>query len=299
MSNSQGIILKGVGGLYTVYEDGVLFACSARGILRKDGTKLLVGDRVRLSQRDMVKCTAVIDEILPRKTSLIRPKVANVDKLFLLVAAGNPKPDLYLVDKMLIYAEQSGVQPVLVINKSDQDEAYAKELVSQYKNAATCFITSSSDKKGTKAVCEAMNGYTCVLAGQSGVGKSTFLNLASGGEQMATGNLSDKTMRGKHTTRHAEIFEVRGEYFTEPTFLIDSPGFSMLELNFEAKDLPQAYPEVYNNQGECRFQDCRHLGEPGCFVRGLVEQGIFHPERYKRYCEFYKELLEKEKNKYR
>ena len=107
MRDTQGIILKGVGGLYTVYEDGVLFACSARGIFRKDGSKLLVGDRVRLSDRDEGKGTAVIDEILPRKNSLIRPKVANVDKLFLLVAAGNPKPDLYLVDKMLIYAEQT------------------------------------------------------------------------------------------------------------------------------------------------------------------------------------------------
>ncbi len=299
MREQVGIILKGVGGLYTVFEDGILYHCTARGILRKEGARLLIGDRVSLSEYNREQCTAVIDMVLPRKNALIRPKVANVDKLFLLVAAGNPKPDLYLVDKMLISAERSGILPVLIINKSDQDEAYARELVAQYDHAARCYITCASDHRGTEAVCREMNGYTGVLAGQSGVGKSTFLNLASGNDQMATGHLSDKTQRGKHTTRHAEIFRVQGPLFTTPTFLIDSPGFSMLELNFEAKDLPHAYPEVYNNQGECRFQDCSHTHEPGCFVQDLVRQGIFHEERYRRYCEFHHELVNKERNKYR
>lgn len=299
MSEHPGIILKGVGGLYTVYENGSLYSCAARGVLRKEGEKLLTGDHVRLSERNLSQMTAVIDGICPRRNSLVRPKVANIDKLFLLVAAGNPKPDLYLVDKMLISAERSGILPVLVINKSDQDEAYARELVAQYQNAAKCYITCASDSRGTEAVWREMDGATCVLAGQSGVGKSTFLNLASGNTQMATGNLSDKTMRGKHTTRHAELFQVSGPFLTKPSFLIDSPGFSMLELNLEPKDLPEAYPEVYNNRGECRFQDCSHTSEPSCYVRALVEQGTFHPERYKRYCEFYRELLEKERNKYR
>ena len=144
-----------------------------------------------------------------------------------------------------------------------------------------------------------MDGCISVLAGQSGVGKSTILNLAAGEGLMETGCVSDKTQRGKHTTRHAEIFPIREEFVTKPSFIIDSPGFSLLDLNISSGDLCRTYPEVYNHMEQCRFQDCSHTGEPGCFVPGLVSEGILHKERYARYCELYKELRTKEKNKYR
>ena len=135
MSETAGVILKGIGGLYTVYENGTLYSCSARGIFRKDGETLLTGDRVILRDRDFGKMSAVISEICPRRNSLLRPRVANVDKLILVIAAGNPKPDLYLVDKMLIMAERNEITPVLVINKADQDEGYAKDLAEGYGSA--------------------------------------------------------------------------------------------------------------------------------------------------------------------
>lgn len=294
-----GVILKGIGGLYTVYEAGAYYSCTARGVLRHDGVQLRIGDRVILAERDENTGSAVIDTVLPRKNELIRPKVANLDKLILVLAAGSPRPDLYLVDKMLITAERNGILPVLFINKSDQDTSHAAELYDQYRNAAHCYITCAADGTGIAAALSETDGAVSVLAGQSGVGKSTFLNLAVGNGRMETGGLSDKTQRGRHTTRHAELFPVSEKFATRPSFLIDSPGFSMLELNILPRDLPDAYPEVYNNKGECRFQDCSHTGEPGCFVTELVRRGVFHPERYVRYRELYKTLLEKEKNKYR
>jgi len=298
-NRATGVILKGVGGLYTVFYRGQLLQCGARGNLKRDVGRLLTGDRVELEEIDGASGTAVISEVETRKNCLERPRVANVDCLVLVLAAEYPAPDLGLADKMLIAARKAGIAPVLVINKVDQNEAAAGELISQYKNAAECFLTDAQVREGIPELFRALSGRISVLAGQSGVGKSTILNLAAGEGTMSTGSVSEKSLRGRHTTRHAEIFPMTCPEAAEGSFIIDSPGFSLLELDISCRDLPGYYPEVYNHMGKCRFQDCGHTGEPGCFVPGLVEAGIFHKERYARYIKLYKELELKEKNRYR
>ena len=297
----KGIILKGVGGLYSVWTDsaGEIYRCTARGIFRKDSKKPLIGDKVILSEIDDNNKTAAIVEIAPRKSELRRPAVANVDKLIFVAAASNPKPDLLLLDKMIVSAEIIGIEFVLMISKSDQDREYAEEIVNQYSLAVKCFITSAKNKESFLPVVKYIEGSTAVIAGQSGAGKSTFINCIAGKELMDTGNLSEKTGRGKHTTRHSELFKVT-DSFDKPTFIIDSPGFSMLEAEaIEPVRLQKYYPEMYNNEGFCRFQDCSHTGEPGCFTDELINSGKMHQERLERYAVIYKELAEKYKNRYK
>ncbi len=301
-ADRTGIILKGVGGLYTVYSENAQYECRLRGSLRLGGITPVTGDRVVLENDANTGTPAVISSVLPRKNVLIRPKAANIDKLVLVIASLSPAPDLMLVDKLLVCAERERIDSVLVVNKADQDEKAASEIAGQYRFAAKCFVTKAFDQAnhGLDGLFPLLEGSTCVLAGQSGVGKSTILNLLTDGAFMATGDISEKTLRGRHTTRHAELFPVSSRYVSRPSFVIDSPGFSLFELeNTAPRDLPGYYPEVYNHQGECRFQDCSHTGEPGCFVPGLVHGGLFHPERYERYKKLYRELELKEKNKYR
>lgn len=297
----KGIILKGVGGLYSVWTDsaGEIYRCTARGIFRKDSKKPLIGDKVILSEIDDNNKTAAIVEIAPRKSELRRPAVANVDKLIFVAAASNPKPDLLLLDKMIVSAEIIGIEFVLMISKSDQDREYAEEIVKQYSLAVKCFITSAKNKESFLPIVKYIEGSTAVIAGQSGAGKSTFINCITGKELMDTGNLSEKTGRGKHTTRHSELFKVT-DSFDKPTFIIDSPGFSMFEAEaIEPVRLQKYYPEMYNNEGFCRFQDCSHTGEPGCFTDELIKSGKMHQERLERYAVIYKELAEKYKNRYK
>lgn len=297
----KGIILKGVGGLYSVWTDsaGEIYRCTARGIFRKDSKKPLIGDKVILSEIDDNNKTAAIVEIAPRKSELRRPAVANVDKLIFVAAASNPKPDLLLLDKMIVSAEMVGIELVLMISKSDQDREYAEEIVKQYSLAVKCFITSAKNKESFLPVVKYIEGSTAVIAGQSGAGKSTFINCITGKELMDTGNLSEKTGRGKHTTRHSELFKVT-DSIDKPTFIIDSPGFSMFEAEaIEPVLLQKYYPEMYNNEGFCRFQDCSHTGEPGCFTDELIKSGKMHQERLERYAVIYKELAEKYKKRYK
>lgn len=297
----KGIILKGVGGLYSVWTDsaGEIYRCTARGIFRKDSKKPLIGDKVTLSEIDDNNKTAAIVEIAPRKSELRRPAVANVDKLIFVAAASNPKPDLLLLDKMIVSAEMVGIELVLMISKSDQDREYAEEIVKQYSLAVKCFITSAKNKESFLPIVKYIEGSTAVIAGQSGAGKSTFINCITGKELMDTGNLSEKTGRGKHTTRHSELFKVT-DSIDKPTFIIDSPGFSMFEAEaIEPVLLQKYYPEMYNNEGFCRFQDCSHTGEPGCFTDELIKSGKMHQERLERYAVIYKELAEKYKKRYK
>ena len=301
MYMDNGVILKGLGGIYSVWAEGAgrIYQCSARGIFRKDAKKPLIGDRVALSEIDDKNKTAAIVEIAPRKSELRRPAVANIDKLIFVAASSNPKPDLLLLDKMLISAQIIKVEFVLMISKSDQEPEYAESMVEQYSPAVKCFITSAKNLESFKPVIEYIDGATSVIAGQSGAGKSTFINAVAGENIMDTGNLSEKTGRGRHTTRHSELFKVTNG-FKNTTFIIDSPGFSMLEADsIEPRYLQNYYPEMYNNEGICRFQDCSHTGEPGCFAGKLIDEGKMHPARLQRYSVIYKELNEKYKNRYK
>lgn len=293
---NKSVILKGVGGLYTVKKDGKLYNCSARGIFRKDEITPVTGDYVELQEINEDKGEAVIDKIYERKNLLIRPNVANVDQIIAVVALVSPKPDLLLIDKLIVTAIRKGINPVLVINKTDQDEESISSLYNEYKYALKDILTTCAVKgTGIDALKNVLKNKISVMCGQSGVGKSSLLNQVLEITAMQTGDLSSKIQRGKQTTRHAEMFSLK-DY---DGYIIDSPGFSLYDLTgIEPGDLQNLYPEVYNIDA-CRFQDCSHTGEPGCSVKELVNNGTFPKGRYERYIEIYKELRQKELNKYR
>ncbi len=291
----NGVIIKGLGGLYTVVYQGKMFSCSARGIFRKDGTKPMIGDLVELEEIDENEGKAVIQNILPRKNQMIRPAVANVDQVIVVMATRSPAPDLLLIDKLLINARQKNIEIVMMINKTDQDPDLADAWYDEYRCAVPCLLRScTKDGSGIEELKALLTDKISVLAGQSGAGKSSLLNLLMGTGVMATGELSAKTDRGRHTTRHNEMF------MTNTGFIIDSPGFSLFEMEeLHPLALQNLYPEIYNNEGSCFFPDCSHTGEPRCHVSELIEQGKFSPGRYERYKTLYRELKEREKNKYK
>lgn len=296
---ADGIIIRGIGGIYTVACGDALYDCKARGIFRLESIKPMVGDLVKISPDREDGSGFVITEIKPRKNSLVRPAVANVDCVLFIIAAANPKPDLTLLDKLLLSVRQKGAGVILVINKSDIDRKEAKSLKDEYESAVDggVFIASLEGKdaeKDAEKIKSAIPRGVTVLCGQSGVGKSTLTNKLLLRKAMATGGLSAKTERGRHTTRHSELFDAG-----DGKYVIDSPGFSFFDaFNVAPKELADLYKE-FDNRGLCRFQDCSHTGEPDCCVGELLEKGILSPGRYGRYKEIYKELLAKEKNKYR
>ncbi|MBQ8165001.1 MAG: ribosome small subunit-dependent GTPase A [Clostridia bacterium] len=294
----NGVIIKGIGGLYSVKTAEGIYSCNARGIFRKDSFKPMIGDFVKLGELNRSEMSAVIDEILPRKNSLIRPAVSNVDRIVLVIASTAPAPDLLLVDKLLVSANIKEIPVVLVVNKSDQDNAVAENIYRVYsKCVEKCIMTSAIEKKGIDSLFECIGSGISVLVGQSGAGKTTLSGIILGDSELKTGTLSKKTERGKHTTRHSEIFPIPGY---DDAYIIDSPGFSLFDLtDTESGELHCFYPEFSNCSDLCRFIDCSHTGEPGCVVDGLLSSGKFDKDRYARYVFLYKELKEKEKNKYK
>lgn len=295
---NKGTIVKGIGGLYSVKAADGVYSCKARGIFRKDSQKPMVGDCVLIDEINCKEMTAVIDKILPRKNFLIRPAVANVDRIVLVIAATAPPPDLMLVDKLLIAAAVKDIPVVLVVNKSDQDNSVAENICNVYSSCTEkCLMTCAVEKKGIDELFDVLGSGISVLAGQSGAGKTTLSGVILGDSGMKTGTLSKKTDRGRHTTRHSEIFSVPG--FNE-AYIIDSPGFSLFELtDIESSSLHNYYSEFAECEESCRFIDCSHTGEPGCVAEALLATGKFDKGRYERYVCLYKELKEKERNKYK
>ena len=296
----EGVIIKGVGGLYTVMTgDAIPYSCRARGIFRKDSITPLIGDRVIISDINEEKKEGIIDKINERKNSLIRPSVANIDQILIVISPRAPRPDLLLVDRILVTAYYKGIEPVLVINKVDKDEKESLRLYDEYSLALenilfACAIGKEVDLK-LGNLAKKLEGKISVMSGQSGVGKSTLINQIFGYDVMDTGDVSRKTSRGKHTTRHSQMFYIR----SHDAYIIDSPGFSLYDIEeLEAKSLQKYYPELVDKEA-CRFQDCSHLGEAGCIVPNMIEKGLFNKNRYERYEYLYEELKEKEADKYK
>lgn len=288
----QGKIIKGIAGFYYVYgEDEVLYECKAKGIFRKDNQKPLVGDNVEITILDQQEQTGNLIRILPRKNSLIRPAVANVDQAFVIFALENPKPNFMLLDRFLIMMEQAEVPAVICFNKKDlASEEETRTLCETYRNCGYRVILSSAlEKEGLDEIHRILKGKTTVVAGPSGVGKSSLTNLLQGEVQMETGEISRKLKRGRHTTRHSQVIPVG-----EDTFLMDTPGFSSLYLmNMEEQDLKNYFPEFRKYEDACRFQGCRHIHEPGCRVKEALENGEISRLRYEDYLELHQELKEK------
>lgn len=275
----KGIITRGVGGLYYVRanEDEREYVLRARGIFRKRHVTPLVGDRVEFTPGQGEE-HGWLEEIEPRVSESLRPPVANVE-LLMLVVAPVPEPDLLLIDRLIVRALASGMQPMVLVNKSDLDPAMYERIVQEYQGTplevmSVCAHTG----EGLDALRERMRGHIVCFAGQSAVGKSSLIN-ALFGLSLETGGLSRKTDRGRHTTRHAELL------FIGDMRLMDTPGFSLLTLEekLEPEKLREYYPEYEACSEECRFQPCLHDREPGCAVRAKVAAGELSATRHERY----------------
>ena len=288
----QGKIIKGIAGFYYIYaEDGNIYECKAKGIFRKDNFKPLVGDNVEITVLNEEEKEGSVTSILPRRNSLIRPAVANVDQAFLIFAMENPKPNFLLLDRFLIMMEQQKIPVVICFNKKDVGEK--KEMEKLYEIYTGCgyrvVLSSTYEGEGMDEIHEILKGKTTVVAGPSGVGKSSITNCMQGEVQLETGEISKKLKRGKHTTRHSQVIPVE-----KNTFLVDTPGFSSLYLtDMKEEELRDYFPEFVMYEPQCRFQGCMHIHEPGCAVKKALSEGKISQQRYDNYLALYEELKEK------
>ena len=293
----QGKIVKGIAGFYYVHVVGFgIYECRARGIFRKENKKPLVGDNVEIEILDDKDMEGNLVKILPRKNELIRPAVANVDQALVVFAAAKPDPHFNLLDRFLVMMEAKGIRTVLCFNKEDiAGESRITELKEIYENCGCRVIfTSALKKQNIEEVKDVLQGSTTVVAGPSGVGKSSLINLLQSGVKMETGEISRKIERGRHTTRHSELITLN-----EDSYIMDTPGFSSLYVNdFEKEELKYYFPEFTTYNDQCRFHGCDHVHEPGCAVKEAVDQGKIHEIRYRDYLEMYQEQQEKEKRRY-
>ena len=298
--------MKGLGGLFEVRisEDGqtARLALRAKGILKRDEDKVLIGDNVRVTLDDSTPDGSVISEICERKNSLIRPPLANLDYIFIVFAAEKPSPVIETVDKLIAIAEHNGISPVIVISKADLS-ATAAEYAAIYNTVGIpTFITSSEDGSGITALADYIrqtvrDGKTAAFAGASGVGKSTLMNRLFPGLSLATAEISRKIERGRHTTRHVEIFDI--DTTPETGYLADTPGFSLIDFArfdfFSLDELLPTFRELLPYVGACRYADCAHVGESAadCAVARAAADGRIPPTRLESYRSIYKILKSK------
>lgn len=278
----DGIIIKGIGGFYYVkVADGTVYECKARGIFRKENVKPYIGDKVEISVQNG---KGSIDKIHPRHSYLIRPPVANIDTLVIVVASAAPDPNVLLIDKLLVNCEISGIKPIICVNKTDvKSGEYIKAIYS--KAGYPVISVSAVEERGFDELIPYIKDKTSAFAGLSGVGKSTILNLLTNSSQ-ETGEISGKISRGKHTTRHVELLELK-----YGGFVLDTPGFSSFEVNnIKAQDLWQYFPEMQSYTDECRFKGCSHINEPDCVIKEKVSNGEISKSRYDSYIELYNQL---------
>ena len=274
----DGVILKGIGGFYYVKTAEGVFECKAKGKFRKEKISPLAGDKVSVTIRNDEENT--IDEIYERKNFLIRPPVANIDKLFVVVSAAKPRPNTVIIDKMTILAEKNDITPVIIITKTDLTDY--KELKEIYESTGyKVYSFSIEDMRELDAIKEELKGCLCAFTGNSGVGKSTLINALSGELELETGEISDKLGRGRHTTRQAEVFPV-GE-----GLVIDTAGFSSIDFTTDNRiysdELQYYFKEFSEHIGDCRFNGCRHLGDKGCRICELIDEGKISKSRHESY----------------
>lgn len=290
----RGKIIRGVGGFYYVHTENLgVLECKAKGIFRNQKVKPLVGDDVEVELLSAVERLGNIHEILPRKSQLLRPAVANVDQAVVIFAASYPKPNLNLLDRFLLTMEMQQMPACICFSKIDEGEdTFLEELRGNYgKSGCQVFFTSIITGAGVEGFRRCLLGRTSVLAGPSGVGKSSMMNAIFPGANLPTGEISAKIKRGKHTTRHSELF-----YLGEDTFVMDTPGFTSLRLpDMEKEELREYYPEFSQYRDDCRFLGCVHVSEPDCRVKQAVERGEVPRDRYENYRQFYEELRDRKK----
>ena len=277
-----GRIIRSISGFYDVQTEKGPVSCRARGILRKEGNSPLTGDLVEIT---LERGKGMVERILPRKNSFIRPAVANIDALVVFAANVNPVTEPFLIDRVAAIAGDQGVQVILCVNKCDLDPAL--DLVRIYRNAGfPVFCTSAETGDGVEELLEAIRGKVVAFTGNSGVGKSSILNRLCPELALPTGEVSEKLGRGRHTTRHVELYPLG-----EETYVADTPGFSSFDTDqmdvILKENLQYAFPDFAGYIGCCQFRDCSHRKEPGCAVTAALAAGEIEPTRYDSYLRLY------------
>ncbi len=284
----QGIIYRGIGGFYDVQTAEGLICCKPRGIFRKRGQKPLAGDAVRLVNEAN---TWFIDEIMPRKNSLVRPPVANVDIMFIVASTTQPQPSFFVIDKLTVAAIEQGITPIVLITKTDLQ--HPNELQNAYEQSGIeCIAVHVDNRDACTVITERMEGKLCVFCGNSGVGKSTLLNHISPELNRDTAAISRKLGRGKHTTREVQLIEMAGG------LVADTPGFASFDVlqtnDILADNLQLYFPEIERCIGKCKFSGCAHMKETGCAVKVALSQGDICQSRYDSYSVLYAQAKQAE-----
>ena len=277
----QGKIIKGIAGFYYVHNGEHIYECKAKGVFRKDNMKPLVGDDCIIEVIDEEKKLGNICEILERKNSLIRPNVANVDQALVIFALVKPEPNFNLLDRFLILMKQNDIPCIIAFNKMDlaDDETIERTRQIYSKAGLSVIFTCAKSGDGIEDIKQALKGKTTTVAGPSGVGKSTIINLLQSNTRMETGDISAKIDRGKHTTRHSELIAL-----DDDSYIFDTPGFSSLSLfDISPEELAGFYPEFEPYENGCRFDNCMHKNEPVCGIKQAVDDGLISRVRYENY----------------
>ncbi len=280
-----GILIKAISGFYYVNSDGNVYECKARGNFRKAGVSPVVGDTVKFTLTDQTH--GVVQEIEPRKNLFIRPLVANIDKLFIVSAYSTPAPDTFMIDRLTALAVYNKIEPIIVFNKSDMgsfDELYSIYTKAGFKT----YVVSAKENLGIEQLKAEISGYVCAFSGNSGVGKSSILNALFPELELKTGEVSEKLGRGRHTTRHTEIFAAQGG------FVVDTPGFSSIDTTEDLYDfklsLPNCFPDFSDYINDCKFTSCAHINEKGCALIEAVNSGAIQKSRHQSYVALMEEL---------
>ena len=289
----QGTIVKGIAGFYYVKHEDEVYQCKARGVFKNDGIKPMVGDFATFEKGEGAEDDGWITEIHERKNSFIRPPISNVDCFVIVMAAAQPKPNLAVMDKFLVMAEKNHTDIILCINKTDLAKKKTLDQLKEiYGNVYPMVFVSADKGEGMEELRAMLKGKHVALAGPSGVGKSTILNRLIPEADAETGTISHKSKRGRHTTRHSELFDLGNG-----TMLFDTPGFTSFDiLEADEEELQHLYPEIAPFAGKCRYDNCRHIKEPECAVREAVEDGRISRQRYDSYRTQLEEI--QQKNRY-
>lgn len=289
----NGLIVKSLSGFYYVQDGDLYIQCRGRGLFRKQKRKPVVGDRVEYEAENMTD--GYIMELLERKNELVRPPIANVDQVLLVFSALEPDFSTTLLDRFLVHVEASGIEPVILISKMDlvdeQQEAEIREYAKQYEAIGyRVRLTSNEDEQSVNWLLPDLNDRISVVAGQSGVGKSSLLNALKPNLQIETDKISTHLGRGKHTTRHVELLSIGSG------LVADTPGFSSVEFTeIEAEDLGLTFPEIAQRMPDCKFRGCLHTSEPKCAVKDAVQEGTIQSYRYEHYLSFLDEIQQRKR----
>lgn len=290
----KGIIIGNISNTYKIKTEKNIYNSFARGKFKNEEIVPMVGDKVEIQITDEEKSEAVIEKILPRKNEIKRPRISNIDQIVFIISTKNPKPDLLMLDKQLVYVESLKIEPVIVINKIDLEETYKAIQELYTKIGYKVIVTSAKQNTGIDELKKQLENKISVFSGNSGVGKSSIINALFKEDKTQEGEISKKNKKGKNTTTDTKLYEL-----SENTFIADTPGFSSFEISeIESNQLDKNFREFRNEIPNCEFVGCTHIKEKNCGIKKAVEENKISKERYERYSKIYEELKDKEKHRW-